>query len=76
MCHQNITAANGDKYSQSGLNPAATGRAVVGDPETSEINQLFLAYNSGKTTATLGRQRLVLDGAGEPRLACGQARRL
>lgn len=60
---ENITAANGDKYSQSGLNPAATGRAVVADPETSEINQVFLAYTSGKTTATLGRQRLVLDSA-------------
>lgn len=60
---EHIVAAKGDSYSQSGLNPAATGRAVVADPETSEINQVFLAYTSGKTTATLGRQRLVLDGA-------------
>ncbi len=58
---EHIVAANGDKYSQAGLNPAATGRAVVGDPETEEINQVFLAYTSGKTTATLGRQRIVLD---------------
>ena len=60
---ENIVAADGDRYSQAGLNPAATGRAVVADPETSEINQVFFAYTSGKTTATLGRQRLVLDGA-------------
>ena len=60
---ENIVAADGDRYSQSGLNPAATGRAVVADPETSEINQVFFAYTSGKTTATLGRQRLVLDNA-------------
>ena len=60
---ENILAGNGDKYSQAGLNPAATGRAVVADPETSEINQVLLAYTSGKTTATLGRQRLVLDNA-------------
>ena len=60
---ENILAGNGDKYSQAGLNPAATGRAVVADPETSEMNQVFLAYTSGKTTATLGRQRLVLDNA-------------
>ena len=58
---ENILAGNGDNYSQAGLNPAATGRAVVADPETSEINQVFLAYTGGKTTATLGRQRLVLD---------------
>ncbi len=53
---ENILAGNGDKYSQAGLNPAATGRAVVADPETSEMNQVFLAYTSGKTTATLGRR--------------------
>ncbi len=60
---ENIAAADGDSYSQSGLNPAATGRAVVADPETTEINQVFIAYTGGKTTATLGRQRLVLDNA-------------
>jgi hypothetical protein len=60
---ENIVAADGDSYSQSGLNPAATGRAVVPDPETSEINQVFVAYTADKTSATLGRQRLVLDNA-------------
>ena len=60
---EDILAADGDSYSQSGLNPAATCRAVVGDPETSEINQVFLSCTGGKTTATVGRQRLVLDGA-------------
>lgn len=60
---EHLIAAKGDSYSQAGLNPAATGRAVIADPETREINQVFLAYTSGKTTATLGRQRLVLDGA-------------
>ncbi len=60
---ENIVALGGDRYSQSGLNPAAAGRAVVADPETTEINQLFLAYTAQKTTATLGRQRLVLDNA-------------
>jgi len=60
---ENIVAADGDSYSQSGLNPAAAGRAVVADPETTEINQVFVAYTGGKTTATLGRQRLVLDNA-------------
>ena len=60
---EHLVAADGDGYSQAGLNPAATGRAVVADPETSEINQVFFAYTSGKTTATLGRQRLVLDNA-------------
>lgn len=60
---EHIVAAEGDGYSQAGLNPAAADRAVVADPETNEINQIFLAYTAQKTTVTLGRQRLVLDNA-------------
>lgn len=60
---ENILAADSDSYNQSGLNPGGAAHAVVADPETTELNQLFLAYSSGKTTGTLGRQRLVLDNA-------------
>lgn len=60
---ENIVAADGDRYSQSGLNPAATGRAVVADPETTELNQAWVSYAAAKTAFTLGRQRLVLDNA-------------
>ena len=60
---EHIVAAAGDAYSQSGLNPGGAGRAVVADPETTELNQVFLAYTAGQTTASLGRQRLVLDNA-------------
>lgn len=60
---ENIVAADGDRYSQAGLNPAAKGRAVVADPETTEINQGWVAYTTGKMSFTLGRQRLVLDNA-------------
>ena len=60
---ENIAALDGDRYNQSGLNPAAAGRAVVADPETTELNQAWLAFTTGKTTATVGRQRLVLDQA-------------
>lgn len=60
---ENVAAWDGDTYSQSGLNPAAARRAVVGDPETTELNQLWLAYSFDKTTATLGRQKLILDNA-------------
>ena len=41
---EHIVAAKGDKYSQAGLNPAATGRAVVADPETEEINLLLRSW--------------------------------
>ena len=60
---ENIAAADGDRYSQAGLNPGGTGRAVVADPVGTEINQAWAAFSSGQTTATFGRQRLVLDNA-------------
>jgi len=59
----NIAAADGDSYSQAGINPGGVGRAVVADPVMTEINQAWLAFTTGPTTATLGRQRLVLDNA-------------
>lgn len=60
---ENITALDGDRYSQAGLNPGGAGRAVVADPEGTEINQAFLAYTTGKTTLIGGRQRIVYDNA-------------
>jgi hypothetical protein len=60
---ENVAALDGDAYSQSGLNPAAGPRAVVADPETTELNQLWAAFSRNATTATVGRQRLVLDHA-------------
>jgi len=60
---EDVRAADGDSYSQSGLNPGGAGKAVIADPETTEINQAWLAFTTGQTTGTLGRQRLVLDNA-------------
>jgi hypothetical protein len=60
---ENTTAADGDSYSQAGLNPGGAGRAVVADPEGTEVNQAFVTFAQGKTTLHLGRQRLVLDNA-------------
>jgi hypothetical protein len=60
---ENITAADGDAYSQAGLNAGAAGRASVGDPETTELNQAFLSYQRGGAIVSAGRQRLVLDNA-------------
>lgn len=60
---ENITAADGERYNQSGINPGGARRAVVADPESTEVNQSWAGYTTGKTVATLGRQRLVLDNA-------------
>lgn len=60
---EHITALDGDRYSQAGLNPGGAGRAVVADPEGTEVNQAALSFAPSTTTFTLGRQRLVLDNA-------------
>lgn len=60
---ENIAPIDGDRYSQGGLNPGGTGRAVVADLEGTEINQAWVAYSHGATKLTTGRQRLVWDNA-------------
>jgi len=60
---ENLLAADGDAYSQAGTNPGGAGRAVIADAEITELNQLFIAFTREQTTATLGRQRVVLDQA-------------
>lgn len=61
---ENVAALDGDKYNQAGLNPEGAGRAVVADPEGTEINQAWIAYTSDDGPEfRFGRQRLVLDNA-------------
>ncbi len=37
------------------------GKTIIADPEGTEINQAYLAYKHGNTTAKYGRQRINLD---------------
>lgn len=60
---ENITAADGDRYSQAGINSGGAGHAVVADPVMTGISQAWLTYKTTSDAATLGRQRLVLDNA-------------
>ena len=58
---EDVTAIDGDRYSQAGINPGGARRAVVADPDDTEVNQAWLAYATGNTTFTGGRQRIVYD---------------
>lgn len=61
---ENCVAADGDAYSQAGLNAAAAGRAVVADPEFTEINQAWVSWRPDASfAAKAGRQRIVHDQA-------------
>ena len=57
---EDIRSANDDLYNAAGLNGQPR-KAVVADPEDTELNQLFGRYSSEYVTATAGRQRLILD---------------
>ena len=37
------------------------GTAAIADPEVTEVNQAFISYTTGATTAKWGRQRILLD---------------
>jgi len=58
---ENIVAIDSHSYNQAGLNSGLAGRAVAADPETTELNQLWVAYEANGTKAIVGRQRLVVD---------------
>ncbi|MFN3410315.1 MAG: alginate export family protein [Limisphaerales bacterium] len=58
---ENVTAFDDDSYNAAGSNGQPT-RPVVADPETTELNQAWLAYSyTNLATAKVGRQRIVLD---------------
>ncbi len=54
---------NENNFNQAGLNPAAADRTVVADPETTEVNQAWIAYENYDTIAKFGRQVIVLDNS-------------
>lgn len=50
-----------NNYNQAGLNPAASDKTVVADPEVTEVNQAWIGYENFDTTVKFGRQRITLD---------------
>ncbi len=58
---EDVTALDDNAYNQAGLNPGGAGRTVIADPETTEVNQVWLGYTVDNIALKLGRQRLVFD---------------
>ncbi|MDA1278077.1 MAG: alginate export family protein [Verrucomicrobia bacterium] len=50
---------NENNFNQAGM--SGPGRTVVADPETTEVNQAWIAYEKFNTVAKYGRQRIQLD---------------
>ena len=57
---EDIRTADDDRYNAAGLN-ANPDKAIVADPEDTELNQAYLKYADDDLTAIFGRQRIVLD---------------
>jgi len=60
----NITEIDGDNYPTSpALKNAGgfPGKAIIADPDGTEINQAYISYQYGETESKYGRQRINLD---------------
>lgn len=55
-------ALDDEAYNAAGLNGQPT-KTVIADPETTELNQLYLDYKSDAFGLRIGRQRYILDNA-------------
>lgn len=60
---ENTTALDGDSYNQAGLNPGGADRAVVADPEITELNQLWASAKFDALEGKIGRQIIIYDNA-------------
>ena len=60
---EDTRALDSDRYNQAGLNPAASDRVVIADPEGYEGNQLWISFNPEEFASKLGRQPIVYDNA-------------
>jgi len=59
---EDVTAIGGyDNYNPAGLKPESANRTVIADPEATEINQAWLAYENWDAAMKGGRQKIVLD---------------
>ena len=59
-----VTALTDDDYPTSKALKGTgdyPGKAIIADPEGTEVNQAYISYTHGDTTAKYGRQRIILD---------------
>lgn len=56
-----VALSDRDRYNATGTNPGGAGRAAIGDPPGTGINQAWLSYTSDYAMIKAGRQRMRLD---------------
>jgi len=61
---EDVSVMPGSDYATyPGASPNVESRAVIADPEGTELNQAWVAYKTGSTTLKAGRVNLVLDNS-------------
>ena len=61
--YEGTLAADRDGYQAASVHGLGQNKTVIADPESHELNQLWLSYKNWDTEIKVGRQRLILDNA-------------
>ena len=61
--YEGTIAADRDSYQAASVHGLGRNKTIIADPESEELNQLWLSYKNWDTAVKVGRQRIILDDA-------------
>jgi hypothetical protein len=61
--YEGTVTADRDSYQAASVHGLGQNKTVIADPESHELNQLWISYKNWDTEFKVGRQRLILDNA-------------
>ncbi|MDA0811691.1 MAG: alginate export family protein [Verrucomicrobia bacterium] len=61
--YEGTVTADRDSYQAASVHGLGQNKTVIADPESHELNQLWMSYKNWDTEFKVGRQRLILDNA-------------
>ena len=61
--YEGTLVADRDGYQAASVHGLGQNKTIIADPESHELNQLWLSYKNFDTEIKVGRQRLILDNA-------------
>lgn len=61
--YEGTVTADRDSYQAASVHGTGQGKTIIADPESHELNQLWLSWTGADTAIKVGRQRIILDNA-------------
>ncbi|MGK0186318.1 MAG: hypothetical protein ACI9R3_002101 [Verrucomicrobiales bacterium] len=61
--YEGTITADRDSYQAASVHGLGQNKTIIADPESHELNQLWMSYKNWDTEIKIGRQRLILDNA-------------